>query len=112
MWSVWPAFGERTGPAFGDPLGRSVFGVVLRPRIVFQQSGRGVIGEVRPRIPGGTLALRGPASLAGRVPRRVRIGANSRFSLPVSLRGAERITARLVDVGPAPPKGLKRQPGR
>lgn len=112
MWSVWPAFGDRAKPTFGDPLGRSVFGVILRPRIVFRATAGGVVGEVRPRIPDGTLALRAPAAVAGRIPSRVRIGSNSRFRLPVSADLAERVTARLVDSGPRPPKGLRSRSDR
>ena len=106
MWSVWPAFGPRTKPVFGEPLGRSVFGVILRPRIVFRSTATGVQGEVRPRIPGGVIALNAPTSIAGRVPNRVRLGANSRFGLRISRRDAERLAARLVSPGSRPPKGL------
>jgi hypothetical protein len=107
MWSVWPAFGPRTKPAFGEPLGRSVFGVILRPRIVFHSTATGVQGEIRPRIPGGLLALSGPGSIASRIPKRIHIGSNSRFNLRVTRREAEHVTARLLDSGPRPPKGLR-----
>lgn len=110
MWSVWPASGPRTKPAFGEPLGRSVFGVILRPRIVFRSTATGVQGEVRPRIPGGVLALSAPRSIGARVPKRVRIGANSRFNLRISRHDAERLVVRLLDPGSRPPKGL-RPPG-
>ena len=111
MWSVWPATGSRANPVFGEQIGRSVFGVVLRPRIVFRRTARGVQGEVRPRIPGGVLALSGPQSILRHVPKRIRVGANSRFSLGVSVRDSGRLGARLVDPGPTPPKGIRR-PGR
>ncbi len=107
MWSVWPAFGPRTKPAFRAPLGRSVFGVILRPRIVFRSTSTGVQGEVRPRIPGGLLALSAPRSFAARVPKRILIGSNSRFDLRISRRDAERLSARLLDSGSHPPKGLR-----
>lgn len=108
MWSVWPATGPRSKPVFGEQIGRSVFGVVLRPRIVFRATAHGVQGEVRPRIPGGLLALTGPQPVLRRILNRVRIGANSRFSLRVSERDAERLHVRLVDPGPTPPKGIRR----
>ena len=108
MWSVWPATGPRTRPTFGEQIGRSVFGVVLRPRVVFRATANGVRGEVRPRIPGGVLRVSGPADLMRRVPTRVRISPASRIVLRVSLRDAERLTFRLLDVGQRPPKGLRR----
>ena len=107
MWSVWPAFGPRTKPMFAEPLGRSVFGVILRPRIVFRSTSTGVQGEVRPRIPGGLLELSGPGALVSRIPKRIHIGSNSRFSLHVSRRDAEHLKARLLNSGPRPPKGLR-----
>jgi hypothetical protein len=107
MWSVWPAFGPRTKPAFGQPIGRSVFGVILRPRIVFRSTSTGVQGEIRPRIPGGLLALGGPRSITSRIPKRIHIGANSRFNLHLTRREAEHVTARLLNSGPRPPKGLR-----
>lgn len=107
MWSVWPAFGPRTKPAFGPQLGRSVFGVILRPRIVFRSTAGGVQGEVRPRIPGALLQLTGPKSIANRIPKRIRVGGNSRIALHVTRADAERLTARLVSPGPTPPKGIK-----
>ncbi len=107
MWSVWPAFGSPAKPTFGEQIGRSVFGVILRPRIVFRSTATGVQGEIRPRIPGGMIALRGPKDIAGRVPKRVRIGANSRINLRLSHRDAERLSARLLDPGPRPPSGLR-----
>ena len=107
MWSVWPAFGSPAKPTFGEQIGRSVFGVILRPRIVFRSTATGVQGEIRPRIPGGVIALRGPRDIAGRVPKRVRIGANSRINLRLSRRDAERLSARLLDPGPRPPSGLR-----
>ena len=84
-----------------------MFGVILRPRIVFRSTATGVQGEIRPRIPGGVIALRGPRDIAGRVPKRVRIGANSRINLRLSRRDAERLSARLLDPGPRPPSGLR-----
>ncbi len=108
MWSVWPAFGPRATPRFGEQIGRSVFGVILRPRIVFRSTPNGVRGEVRPRIPGGLLSLSAPRGLTGRVPKRVRIGADSRFALAISKRDAERLAARLLDPGPTPPRGIRR----
>lgn len=107
MWSVWPAFGARTKPIFGEQIGRSVFGVILRPRIVFRSTATGVQGEVRPRIPGGVIALSAPRDVAGRVPKRVRIGADSRIDLRLSRRDAERLSARLLDPGARPPMGLQ-----
>ena len=107
MWSVWPAFGPRTKPAFGAQLGRSVFGVILRPRIVFRSTANGVQGEIRPRIPGALLQLIGPKSIGNRIPKRIRVGANSRITLHVARVDAERLTARLLSPGPTPPKGIK-----
>ena len=107
MWSVWPAFGPRTKPTFGEQIGRSVFGVILRPRIVFRSTATGVRGEVRPRIPGGVIALTAPKDVAGRVPKRVRIGTDSRIDLRLSRRDAERLSARLLEPGPRPPRGLR-----
>lgn len=109
MWGVWPGFGSSRNPTFREPIGRSIFGVILRPRVVFHAAKNGVVGEVRPRIPGGTLQLRGPASLRGRFPTAVRIPANSRFRLNLPLGQAERLTARLVDQGGHPPRGLVRK---
>jgi hypothetical protein len=107
MWSVWPVYGPRTKPTFGEQVGRSIFGVVLRPRIVFRMRPNGVQAEVRPRIPGGSVVLTGPSKITSRIPRRVTIGANSRFTLNVSRREAEQLTARLVSPGSKPPKGIR-----
>lgn len=112
MWSVWPATGPRRSPVFGPQIGRSVFGVVLRPRVVFRaapgSSGLRAVGEVRPRIPGGVLTIAGPVARSAGLPRRVRIDATSRIRLALPRADAERITLRLVDVGDNPPKGLRR----
>jgi hypothetical protein len=108
MWSVWPATGPRSAPMFGEQIGRSVFGVVLRPRIVFRATARGVQGEVRPRIPGAILVMSGPQSVVRHIPKRVRVGANSRFTLGVSRSDAERLHVCLVDPGQKPPKGIRR----
>lgn len=109
MWGVWPGFGPANAPKFKAPIGRSIFGVILRPRVVFHAAKHGVVGEVRPRIPGGVLRLSGPASLRGMFPAKLRIPANSRFRLNLGLADAQRLTARLVDQGNRPPKGLRRK---
>ncbi len=108
MWGVFPGFGSATKPTFRKPLGRSVFGVVLRPRIRFTRVAGGVVGEVRPHIPSGTLRLTRPQSLASRVPRKVVVNQNSRIRLTVTTREAERIGARLLTPGPTPPRGIRR----
>jgi hypothetical protein len=111
VWAVWPAFGPPRRPTFGPPIGRSIFGVILRPRIVFRaipgSHGRAVDGEVRPHIAGGLLSLRRPATAGRRAPARVRIDAAGHVRLRVSLREASRLRARLLDSGPRPPKGLR-----
>ena len=61
--------------------------------------------------PLGTLRLRRPDALRGRVPSVVTINRRGRFDLPISKRAAERIGAVLTDRGPEPPVGL-RGPGR
>jgi len=113
VWAVWPAFGPPRRPTFGPPIGRSIFGVILRPRIVFRaipgSHGRAVDGEVRPHIPDALLALRRPATVGRRVPARLRTDAGSHVLLRVSLREASHIRPRLLDSGPRPPKGLRRR---
>jgi hypothetical protein len=112
VWVVWPANGPRRAARFALPVGRSTFAVTLRPRIVFRTMGRrAVSAEVRPHIPLGTLRLRRPDALRGRVPSVVTINRRGRFDLPISKRAAERIGAVLADRGPEPPVGL-RGPGR
>ncbi len=112
VWVVWPANGPRRAARFALPVGRSTFAVTLRPRIVFRTMGRrAVSAEVRPHIPFGTLRLRRPDALRGRVPSVVTINRRGRFDLPISKRAAERIGAVLADRGPEPPVGL-RGPGR
>lgn len=108
VWVVWPGLGRRGDGAYGRPVGRSSFAVTLRPRIVFRPRGAGVSAEVRPHIPGGVLRLEPPRGLAGRVPATVRIGPRGRFTLGVPPRAAERLDARLIDRGDAPPVGLRR----
>lgn len=111
VWVVWPGYGKRSAARFGPPVGRSVFQVTLRPRIVLRNpggSGR-TLAEVRPHIPFGTMALSAPdRALARLVPKRVTIDAHGRFLLPVRKRQAERLTARLLTRGPTPPVGLRR----
>ncbi len=110
MWAVWPGFGAPKLGEFDDPIGRSVFGVVLRPRIVFTPTSFGVEGQVRPHIPGGILALRGPRRTAGRVPARIRIDGRGRIRLRITQDEAERITARLLAPGVHPPRGILSRP--
>ena len=110
MWAVWPGFGAPKLGEFDEPIGRSVFGVVLRPRIVFTQTSFGVEGQVRPHIPGGILALRGPRRTAGRVPGRIRIDGRGRIRLRITQDDAERITARLLAPGVHPPRGILSRP--
>lgn len=106
VWGVWPGFGAPRLGEFDEPIGRSVFGVVLRPRIVFTPTPFGVEGHVRPHIPGGVLALRGRRGTAGRVPARTRIDGRGRIRLRISRGQAERITARLLAPGMHPPPGI------
>lgn len=108
VWVVWPGRGRREDASFGPPVGRSSFAVTLRPRIVFRSTGSGVRAEVRPHIPGGVLRLVRPPALRRSVPARVRIGPRGRFALAVPRAAAERIGARLVGRGYAPPIGLRR----
>lgn len=110
VWAVWPGIGRRADRRFGPALGRSTFQLTLRPRIVLRTPGGrrgGVVAEVRPHIPFGTLRLAAPRRLAGRVPDRITIDRRGRFALPVSRRAAERLRARLVHRGPSPPIGLR-----
>lgn len=109
VWAVWPGSGPRRAARYDAPVGRSTFAVTLRPRIVFRTPGtrRGTVAEVRPHIPFGTLRLRRPADLAGRVPSAVTLDRRGRFSLPISSRAAERLGAILTDRGPMPPVGLR-----
>ena len=114
-WMVWPGFGPRDRAAYGPPLGRSVFGVILRPRIRYRTvAAGGVAGEVRPHVPFGRLRLRAPRALSGRVPALVQLDRRGRFRLPLSRAEARRVRPLLVDRGPSPPAGLlgvRRPPG-
>ena len=107
VWTVWPGLGPRRSARFGTPIGRSLFGVTLRPRLVLRRSGRHLVAETRPRIPGGVLALSGPPVRRGRAPARVRIGAAGFFRLDLGRAPAERLSARLLRPGPRPPIGLR-----
>lgn len=108
VWVVWPGDGTPRAARYGAPLGRSTFAVTLRPRIVFRAApGGGTTGEVRPRIPGGVIALYGAGRAGDRVPGRVRVGASGLFTLPVPRRTAERLGASLLERGPRPPVGLR-----
>lgn len=109
VWAVWPGAGPRRTARYGPPVGRSTFAVTLRPRIVFRTpgAGRGTAGQVRPRIPFATIRLTRPRGLAGRVPAVVTLDRRGRLVLPISSRAAERLSAVLVDRGPAPPVGLR-----
>ncbi len=111
VWVVWPATGARSAARYGAAIGRSTFAITLRPRIVFRSRGRGrsrtTTGEVRPHIPFGTLRLRRPGALTGRVPRSITLDRRSRFALPIPTRAAERLGALLTDRGPRPPVGLR-----
>lgn len=111
MWAVWPGFGAPKLGEFDEPIGRSVFGVVLRPRIVFTPTSFGVEGQVRPHIPGGILALHaGRGTAAGRVPSRIRVDGRGRIRLRITHDQAERLTARLTAPGPHPPRGILSRP--
>ncbi len=102
-WSVWPGRGPRRAARYAAPLGRSVFQVTLRPRIVLRaRGGGGVVGELRPHVPGALVALRGPGGA-----RRVVTDARSRIALSLPRATAERLRARLVTRGPRPPIGLR-----
>lgn len=109
VWVVWPGEGSPRDARYGSPLGRSTFAVTLRPRIVFRTpgAGGGTVGEVRPRIPGGVIALYGGGRAAARIPDRIRVGASGLFTLPVPRRTAERLGASLIERGPRPPVGLR-----
>jgi hypothetical protein len=63
---------------------------------------------VRPHIPGGLLRLRAPRALRRAVPATVRIGPRGRFLLSIPRPAAERLRARLLARGSAPPIGLRR----
>jgi hypothetical protein len=106
LWVVWPGFGPRGERTYGPPLGRSIFGVLLRPRITFAPApgapGRSV-GTVRPAIPRGSLRLTGAGGA-----RVARLDAGGRFRVDVPPDEAERLGAMLVDPGPTPPRGLER----
>jgi hypothetical protein len=105
VWVVWPARGRRASARYGAPVGRSTFALTLRPRIVLHRAGDGrTVGEIRPRIPGARIELRGRGRL------RVRANARSLLTLPVPRRAAERLRATLVDRGPRPPVGLRGGP--
>jgi hypothetical protein len=104
MWAVWAGKGSARAPQFDQTLGRSIFGIVLRPRIVFTSVRGGVVGEVRPHIPGGRIRLGG---LPGGRSTTITLNPRSRFRLPIARRQAERLTAALRDQGSRPPRGLK-----
>lgn len=108
-WAVFPGSGPRAAARYGPALGRSVFALTLRPRIVFRTPGgrAGTVGEVRPHIPFATLRLSRPGALRARVPRLVTLDRRGRFTLPISSRSAERLGAVLADRGPTPPVGLR-----
>lgn len=110
MWAVWPGFGSPKRDTFNEPIGRSVFGIVLRPRIVFRATATGVVGQIRPHIPGGLIALHAPSTLTGHVPARVRVDRRSRIHLRLSRDEADRLTARLLTPGAHPPRGLLPHP--
>lgn len=111
MWAVWPGMGAPKLGEFDEPIGRSVFGVVLRPRIVFTPAPFGVQGQVRPHIPGGILALQpGRGTAADRVPARIRIDGRGRIRLRITPDQAERLGARLISPGAHPPRGILARP--
>lgn len=103
-WAVWALDSSGTPMNAGAPIGRSVFGVYPRLRAVFRPAAGGVRGEVRPHVPNGALLVRRP----GRPPLRVRLDAESHFSLPLSAVDAERTRITLVARGPRAPLGLWR----
>lgn len=107
VWTVWPGAGARREARYGTPVGRSLFGVTLRPRLVLHRRGRGLVAESRPRIPGGVLALSGPAVRRGRAPARLALDARGLARLDLGRPAAERLRARLVAPGPRPPVGLR-----
>jgi hypothetical protein len=109
LWVVWPGFGRRSAQTFGPPIGRSVFGVLLRPRISFRpaRGARGrTVAEVRPHIPYADVRLTGPKAITSRVSGLVRLNGRSQFTIDVSPKRANGLSAVLVDRGPAPPEGL------
>lgn len=107
VWVVWPGAGKKSAAKYGSAVGRSSFAITLRPRLVFQTSGSGVVGELRPHIPFATLRLYRPTPTAARSKRLVTVDRNSRLRLSISPTAAERLGAVLVDRGPAPPVGLR-----
>jgi hypothetical protein len=107
VWTVWPGAGPRRQARYGMPVGRSLFAVTLRPRIVLHRHGRTLVAETRPRIPGGLLALSGRAVRRGRAPARVALNAGGFFRLDLGRPAAERLSARLLAPGPRPPVGLR-----
>lgn len=109
VWTVFPGFGRRSAARYGPAIGRSTFEVTLRPRLVFRRPGRarGVVAEIRPRIPHATLRLTAPRALASRVPDTVTIDRRGRFTLLLTKRQAERLGARLLTQGTNPPIGLR-----
>jgi hypothetical protein len=107
VWTVWPGTGRRPEARFGAPIGRSMFGVTLRPRIVLHGRGRGLVAETRPHIPGGVIDLSGPAVRRGLAPSRLAVGPGGRFRLGIRRAAANRLSARLLTPGPHPPIGLR-----
>lgn len=108
VWAVWPAAGPRARASYGPEVGRSLFGVTLRPRLVLHRPGSGrLLAETRPHIPRAVLRLSGPAVRAGRVPGRAITDAAGRLRLGVARAAADRLRARLVSPGPLPPVGLR-----
>ena len=108
-WEVRPGAGPRSARRLGPPLGRSVFAVTLRPRLVLRRLGpRRTVAETRPHLAGAVIALvgRGPGGEGVRV--RVVVGRDGRFRLPLARATAQRLTARLLSPGPSPPPGLRR----
>lgn len=103
-WAVWAIDPNGAPLNAGNPIGRSVFGVLPRLRAVFRPAGGGVRGEVRPYVPRGTVVVR----LPGRRPMRIRLDKASHFPLPVPAAQAERARITLIARGPDAPLGLWR----
>lgn len=104
VWVVWPSSSSRPRGAFGPPVGRGTFAVTLRPRFVPRgRAGTVLLGEVRPRIPGGVLRVTGP----GRTPRVIRIAEGGAVRIPTGARGLDGVRMVLLDRGGMPPIGLR-----